>query len=335
MGLRISAIEYHLPKKNLTNAQIKKLHPTWDVDKTSLKTGVYNRYISEPDETAFDLSVFAVKKLLANSNIRIEDIGGIIFCTQSPDYIMPSNSFLIHKEFNFPSSVWCFDYNLACSGFVYGLAIARGLLDTKMANHILLINADTYSKYINSDDRSTSLLFGDGSAASILSYSVEDSLLDIALASDGSAYKSFYIPAGGIRMPYSSGTSIKIQDIVGNIKSKENIHMDGQKVFNFISKTVPIQIRNILKKNNLEINDISQFIFHQASKFTIDALINSIGLDISKCFINIENIGNTVSASIPIALKHAIDQKKIKKGDIVLLSGFGVGLSWGTSLLKF
>jgi len=335
MGIIISDIEYHLPNILLTNTQIKKSHPSWDVDKISLKTGVYNRHISEQGETAYDLSVHAVKKLLNNSNIRKEDIGGIIFCTQSPDYIMPSNSFLIHKEFNFPSNVWCFDYNLACSGYIYGLAIARGLLDTKMANHILLINADTYSKYINSDDRSTSLLFGDGSAASILTFCDEDSLLDIALASDGSAYQSFYIPAGGIRTPYSDNTSIEIQDIVGNFKSKENIHMDGKKVFNFISKTVPIQISNLLKKNNLEINDISQFIFHQASMFTIDALINTLGLDISKCFINIENIGNTVSASIPIALKNAIDQGKIKKGDIILLSGFGVGLSWGTTLLKF
>lgn len=335
MGLMISNIEYFLPGKSLSNSQIRNANPSWDIDKTSQKTGVLNRQVSDINETAFDLAVQAVNKLFANSKISKDEIGGIIFCTQSPDYIMPSNSFLIHKEFNFSSEVWSFDYNLACSGFIYGLAIARGLLETKMSKHILLINADTYSKYINQKDRSTSLLFGDGAAATILSYSTNDSVIDIELASDGSLYQSFYIPAGGLRFPLSENTCIETSDIVGNIRSKENIHMDGQKVFNFISKTVPIQITNILNKNNFTINDIDQFIFHQASKLTLEALIKSLGLDIKKCFINLENIGNTVSASIPIALKCAIDEKKLKRGDIILLSGFGVGLSWGTTLLKY
>ena len=333
MGIKISQIEYHLPEYILTNQEIGKLHPKWDMNTTSLKTGVFSRHIAKKEETAFDLAKIAVKKLLYNTNIKQEEIGGIIFCTQSPDYLLPSNAFLIHKEFNFKSDVWCFDYNLACSGFIYGLAIARGMINTRMAKHVILINADTYSKFINKNDRSTSLLFGDGAAVTLLSYSDIDSVIDIALASEGASYKSFYIPAGGTRNPINDTSKVEKADVVGNIRSNENIHMDGHSVWSFISKTVPSQINSIMKKNKLTFNQIDQIIFHQASKFTIDALIKSIEVDPSKCYINMNLIGNTVSASIPIALKNAIEVGKVKEGDLLLLSGFGVGLSWGSLLL--
>ena len=334
MGIVISDIDYHLPSINLTNEKISEQYPNWDVDKASNKTGVYNRFIADVGETAFDLSVSAISKLLHHSKIQIEDIGGIIYCTQTPDYIMPSNSHLIHNKFNFRSSVWCFDYNLACSGFVFGVAIARGFIETKMAKHILLVTSDTYSKHINDKDRSTRLLFGDGAAASIISCSSETGLIDIDLSTDGSSFKSFYIPAGGARMPRSSHTSMEYNDIIGNVKSKDNIHMEGKKVFNFVSKIVPDQIMEILNRNNLKIKDIDQFIFHQASKITLDSLANTLGIDESKYFTNLKDIGNTVSASLPIALKQAKELDKINKGDLVIISGFGVGLSWGTILYK-
>lgn len=335
MGIKITNIEYYLPEKIITNDDIKKEHTNWDVDKTSEKTGVFLRHISANEETAFDLAKTAVYNLLNNLNIAKSEIGGIIFCTQSPDYIMPSNSFLIHKEFNFASNVWCFDYNLACSGFVYGLALVRGMIDTGMAKHVILINADTYSKYINNNDRSTSLLFGDGAAATLISYSKNDSLIDIELSSEGSEYKSFYIPAGGIRNPINQNTSLEKKDILGNIKSMEDIHMDGRLVFDFISKIVPTQINYLLKKNNFTYDKLDLVIFHQASKITLDALIKALNFNNHKCYINIGKVGNTVSASIPIALKNAIDENKIKRGDILLISGFGVGLSWGSLLLKY
>jgi 3-oxoacyl-[acyl-carrier-protein] synthase-3 len=334
MGIKISDINYHLPVFNLTNKMISDYHPHWDVDKTSIKTGVNNRHISDQNETAFDLSVNAVSKLFTKSKIKMDEIGAIIYCTQSPDYIMPSNSHLIHKHFNFINSVWCFDYNLACSGFVYGIAIARGFIETKMAKHILLITSDTYSRYINDKDRSTRLLFGDGAAASIISYTSGKGIIDIILSTDGSSYKSFYIPAGGARMPLSSFTRIESQDIIGNVKSKENIHMEGKKVFDFISKTVPDQILDLLRRNNLKLKDIDQFIFHQASKLTLDSLANTLGIDENKYFTNLKDIGNTVSSSIPIALKQAIDLNRIQKGDLIIISGFGVGLSWGSILYK-
>jgi 3-oxoacyl-[acyl-carrier-protein] synthase-3 len=247
---------------------------------------------------------------------------------------MPSNAFLIHKEFSFDSSVWAFDYNLACSGFIYGLAISRGMLETGLARNILLINADTYSKFINPLDRSTTVLFGDAAAVSVIGLSEEESIIDISLSASGSEFKSFYIPAGGSRLPKNEKTKLEKKDIAGNVKSLENIHMDGFAVWKFIAKIVPNQILDLLERNALSIADIDQFVFHQASKLTIDSLVKELDINTTKVYTNLEQLGNTVSASIPIALKDALDKKIIKKGNLVMLSGFGVGLSWGSAIIK-
>ena len=337
MGVFIRNIEYYLPEHIITNADIQQEHPDWDIDKVGAKSGVNKRHKALPGQTAFDLSCTAIEKLFENSSISIKDIQGIIFCTQSPDYIMPSNAFLIHKRFDFNIGVWAFDYNLACSGYVYGLAICRGMIETGMADNILLITADTYSKYINFNDRSTSVLFGDGAAVSIISRSDNNGtgIIDNILASSGKEYESFYIPAGGCRNPKDEETAKEIEDLSGNRKTPENIYMNGFAVWKFISKTVPQQIEQLLVRNGLKISDIDLFVFHQASKLTLDSLVKSLKLDADKVFFNLENVGNTVSASIPIALKDAETQHKLKRGDTVLISGFGVGLSWGSLIMKY
>jgi len=248
---------------------------------------------------------------------------------------MPSNAFLIHNHFEFENRVWAFDYNLACSGYIYGLAIARGMISTNMAKKILLINADTYSKYINVNDRSTSVLFGDGAAISIISTTSDDGVLDIALASAGKEFNSFYIPGGGCRIPKDNNSKIIETDKSGNERTLENIHMNGFAVWKFISKMVPDQIEDILLKNNLKIDDIDLFVFHQASMLTLNSLIKVLKIDRNKVFFNLEKIGNTVSASIPIAYRDAELANKLRKGNTVLLSGFGVGLSWGSIILKY
>lgn len=335
MIIKIEAIEYYLPERTVSNDELQSLHPNWDVEKVGAKSGVFNRHIAEKDETAFDLSVMAVQKLLNHSSVNKDKIHGIIFCTQSPDYIMPSNSFLIHKAFEFGSNVWAFDYNLACSGFVYGLAIARGMIVSGLGSNVLLINADTYSKFINKDDRSTSVLFGDGAAATLLTVSNGgDGILDISLASAGNAYDSFYIPAGGCRFPKSEATAMLTTDQSGNVKSQENIHMNGFAVWKFISNTVPQQIEDLLHRNMLSNDEVDHYIFHQASKLTIDSLIKMLSIDSRKVYTNLHRVGNTVSASIPIAIKDAISEGIVQRGDLLLLSGFGVGLSWGSAIIK-
>lgn len=335
MNIKIKNIEYYLPKKLVTNNDLHRLNPEWDMIKLAEKSGVLQRYIAENNETAFDLACMACDKLFRDDPILKESIDGVIFCTQCPDYIMPSNAFLIHKYLNLKQSIFAFDFNLACSGFIYGLSIARGLIATSLANNILLINADTYSKYINLKDRSARILFGDGASVCLISKEESDGLIDVMLASSGKDYEYFYIPAGGFRFPKSEKTSTEEVDASGNTHTAENIHMNGFGVWKFIASTVPKQINEILARNNYSVNDIDLYVFHQASKITIDSLIKALKLNAEKVFSNISNVGNLVSASIPVALKDAEDRGKLKRGNLILLSGFGVGLSWGTVIMKY
>lgn len=334
MSIRIQHIEYYLPEKVVTNQDLKKQHPEWDIQKVEEKSGVYRRHIAAPDQTAYDLAKEAVTKLFEKNVVAKEEIDGILFCTQSPDYIMPSNAFLIHKEFDFKSSVWAFDYNLACSGYIYGLAIARGFIETKLAKNILLITSDTYSRYINENDRSTKVLFGDGAAVSLITSSEDSGIFDLELAAEGSEYETFYIPSGGCKMPKSDQTKVMVADRSGNERTLEDIHMNGFAVWKFVSNTVPKQIKELLKRNQMSIEEIDFIGFHQASKLTLNSLSKSLKIDPATLFTNLDRVGNTVSASIPIALKDAQIAGKLKKGDLMLLSGFGVGLSWGSVIMK-
>jgi 3-oxoacyl-[acyl-carrier-protein] synthase III len=249
---------------------------------------------------------------------------------------MPSNAFLLHDYLGLSDDVFAFDFNHACTGYIYALAMAHSFITSGLAERILLVNADTYSKYINKGDRSTRVLFGDGAACTIVNKSInQGGIIDIMLASSGKSYNKFWIPAGGMRLPKSIQTSKTKTDQTGNIRSQENINMKGLDVWSFINSVVPKQIKLLLSNNNLVKKDIDQFIFHQASQMTLDSVIRSLKLDEEKVFINIRDIGNTVSASIPIALKDAIEQNKIKTGHKVVLAGFGVGLSYGSILMEF
>jgi len=334
MSLIIESIEYYLPDNIVTNEDLQKENPDWNLDKVAEKSGVYQRHIAGENETAYDLSIKACDKLFQSNDKK--DIDGIIYCTQSPDYIMPSNSFLLHNYLNLGNRVFAYDFNHACTGYIYCLAMANAFVKVGMAKNILLVNADTYSKYINCKDRSTRVLFGDGAAVTIVKESNEKKgIIDIELGSFGSGYNKFWIPAGGLRSPKSDSTSVEFEDDSGNKRTQNDIEMDGFGVWSFINSVVPKQVDRLLKRNNVTKADIDQYIFHQASLMTLESIMRLMKLNKEQVFINIHNIGNTVSASIPIALKNAIDQDKVNNGSTVILSGFGVGLSYGAILMKF
>ena len=335
MNIKISKISYNLPLKIVTNKDLQEENPNWNMEKLSEKSGVFTRYIADKNETAFDLACKACDKLLIGDDRLKESIDGIIFCTQSPDYIMPSNSFLIHNYLNLKQTVFAFDFNLACSGFIYGLLIARGFIETSLASNILLITGDTYSKYIHPQDRSARILFGDGAAACLISETKDEGIIDAALASSGSDYNSFYIPSGGLRLPKSEKTAFVEIDESGNTHTAEHIHMNGFGIWKFVASTVPKQIIQLLEKNNYSIDDVDLFVFHQASKMTIDSLMKAVKIKPEKVFINMDKVGNLVSSSIPVVLKDAEDAQRLKRGDLILLSGFGVGLSWGTIIMRY
>lgn len=336
MGIKIDHIAYFLPEKIVTNNDFQQENPSWEMDRIAEKTGVLQRHISAENETAYNLAVAACNRLFDDTGFDKMLIDGIIFCTQTPDYLMPSNAFLLHKELKLRQNVFAYDYNLACSGYIYGLAMAHGFIATNVAKNVLLVTSETYSKLINPKDRSARVLFGDGAAVTLISKSTpSQGLIDLMLATSGDSYDTFYIPAGGARQPKSSETGMEMTDSGGNIRTLNDIYMNGFSVWKFIQSVVPRQIKELLSRNNKCIEDIDLFVFHQASKLTLDSLVKALKIDDRKVFLNLELVGNTVSASIPIALKDALDQGVLKPGMTVLISGFGVGLSWGSVLMKF
>jgi len=336
MSITIDCIEYYLPENILTNETLQAENPTWEMDNLYKKTGIYKRHIAAAGETAFDLSKKASDKIFNKNAINKNNIDGIIYCTQSQDYIMPSNAFLLHKYLNMKTNVFVYDFNHACTGYVYALTMAYSFITAGLAECLLLVTADTYSKYINKRDRSARVLFGDGAAVCVVKKTVNSKgLFAVDFASSGKNYDLFYIPAGGHRLPLTSSTSQEELNEMGNIRSQENIHMDGLGVWSFINSVVPKQINGLLEQHNLKTSDIDLFVFHQASKLTLDSLIKILKLDKDQVFMNFENLGNTVSASIPIALKNAVEQGKLKRGQKILISGFGVGMSCGAILMEY
>ena len=336
MNVQVQDIAYFLPAQKVTNDDLRRENPSWNFGKLEQRVGVKSRHVAKPDETALDLAFQSCLKLFEKNPDLKSKIDAIVFCTQSSDYIMPPNSCILHGLLGLNEEVFAMDFNLACSGYVYGLTIAQGLIRAGTAKNVLLVTADTYSKYIHEGDRSTRVLFGDGAAASwICASSAQEGIQDILCATSGVGYRKFMIPAGGCRIPKSDETCAEKVDVVGNIRTQENIQMDGSGILTFVKEKVPAQVGQILARNGITIKDIDLVIFHQASRLALDYLNQKFELRPEQTFSNIENIGNTVSASIPIALRDALDQGRIKKGDRLLLSGFGVGLSYGTALLRY
>jgi 3-oxoacyl-[acyl-carrier-protein] synthase-3 len=329
----IEDIEFHLPERVLTNADLGQQNPSWDMGLIEGKAGVSERRIAAEDETSYDLAVKACEKLFRRHDVKSLD--GIIFCTQTPDYIMPSNAFLLHRHLGLREDTIAFDYTLACSGFIYGLAMIQGFVAAGFAKRILLVTAETYSKFINKRDRSARVLFGDGAAAAMVSASDStQGIIDVELATVAEHYRRFWVPAGGFRLPSSEETALETTDNVGNVRSQNDIYMDGMGVWAFVNSTVPRQIRKLLRRNALTLEEIDLVLFHQGSKLVIDSLVKALGLSERQQFSNLPKLGNTVSASIPIALKDAWMQGRVRSGHKVLMSGFGVGLSAGTLLME-
>ena len=328
----ILAIEYVLPDKLLTNEHLAVIYPTWSAEKIAKKTGIKTRHISEWSETAVDLGVAAAQKLIVKNVLLKEKIDFILCVTQSPDYKLPTSACIIQERLGLDKKIGAFDINLGCSGFVYGLAVAKGLVESYIAKNVLLITAETYSKHINALDKSARTIFGDGAAATLIGHGGME-ICGFDLGTDGSGKKLLIIPAGGARKPCTEETAVE-KEIDGNIRSEDNLYMSGTGIFEFTIREVPASVERLLKKENINLEEIDLYVFHQANQFMLDFLEKLMKLDKQKCYTNFADIGNTVSASIPIALKRAMDEGVVKSNQTILLCGFGVGLSWGSTILK-
>jgi 3-oxoacyl-[acyl-carrier-protein] synthase-3 len=317
----IKAIEYYVPLDYEEN------DPN---DKLTKKIGIARRNISGKDEFASDLAIEAAELIFNNNEVSKDDIDFLIYCTQSPDYILPTTACLIQDRLGLPSSCGAFDYNLGCSGYVYGLSIAKGLIETGSAKNILLITADTYSKYINPNDRSVRVLFGDAATASIISSkeSTKDLIGPFVFGTDGSGKDNLIVHAGGLKEPLSEESTVEKIDAYGNTRSRSNLYMNGSEVFNFTLNAVPKAYYDLIEKSEVSEDQYSKFIFHQANKFMLNHLRAKLKIDEDKFSVHMEHFGNTVSSTIPIALKNELNDGNLENNDIVMLLGFGVGYSW-------
>lgn len=331
----IEAISCAFPQRSVTNDELRAIHPEWDFDRLEGRTGVFKRYVASDGETALDFAVRACQELESQERLKAGTIEAIIFCTQTPDYIMPPNSCLLHGRLNLAPEVLAFDINLACSGYIYGLKLADSLIRSGATSRVLLATADTYSRYIHPGDRATRCLFGDGGAVSIISDSRDNrrGIRDILCGTAGKHYEKFMIHAGGMRFPRSAETARETVDKSGNVRTEEHIQMDGLGVLSFFNATVVCSVKKILARNGLAISDVDLFVFHQASQVALDSLRKALDIPARKMVYDLGGIGNLVSASIPVALSRAFAHGQANYGQLVLLCGFGVGLSWGTALV--
>lgn len=306
----IKAIASYLPENILSNEDLVKEFPEWTVDKIGGKVGINSRHIASDCEKVSDMAIKAAEALFAqHPEIQRSSIDFVLLCTQSPDYPLPSTSCIIQDRLGLPTKCGALDFNLGCSGYEYGLALAKSLIVSGIANNVLLLTAEQYTKYLDKQDKGNRTIFGDGASATVISTDGIGRIGEFVLGTDGSGYDKL----------------IK--------KEGEGLFMDGPAIFEFSSGVVPDMIDDTLKANGIAMEDVSMFVFHQANKYMINYLRKLIGIEKERFYVDMEEVGNTVSSTVPIALESALS-KNLIHGKTVL-AGFGVGLSWGATVIDF
>jgi 3-oxoacyl-[acyl-carrier-protein] synthase-3 len=331
----IEGIGVALGSRTLSNDELAASFPEWDFANLTGKTGVFSRPIALPGETALDLGERACRELDARGLLKADEIDAVIFCTETPDHPIPPNACVLHDRLNLNTAVSAFDITLACSGFTYGLMLARSMILSEASRRVLLVTADTYSRLIHDGDRATRALFGDGGAATIISADAPGlRILDVQTGTAGSQHGRFIVRAGGSRMPRSEDTRAEYVDRSGNRRSQEHIEMDGLGVLSFFNSTIPGAVRALLAKHQLTTADVDLYIFHQASTVALEGIRRGLNAPGEKFVIDMAETGNLVSASIPVAISRAQQRGRLAPGQRVVVCGFGVGLSWATALIQ-
>ena len=263
----IRAISYYLPERVVTNEELVKEFPEWSVEKVAQKVGVDSRHLAAENETAGDMAEKAARKLFEEYKIDPKTIDFLMLCTQSPDYFLPSTACILQDRLGIPKSAGAFDYNLGCSGCVYGMAMAKGLISAGIAKNVLLLTAETYNKYLHPSDKSNRSIFGDGAAACLISTEGIAEIGEFVLGTDGAGANNLIVKTGASRLKESTGKFV--EDAEGHIWYDDYLYMNGGNVFNFTLDTVPSMMKEILEKNKLEKEQIDYYVFHQANKFML------------------------------------------------------------------
>jgi 3-oxoacyl-[acyl-carrier-protein] synthase III len=322
----IAGIEYYLPERTLTTEELSRRFPEWNVQKIDRKTGIACRHVAAPAECASDLAVHAARKLFDSGVCSPADVDFLLLCTQSPDYALPTTACLLQDRLGIPSSAGALDFNLGCSGFVYGLGLAEGLIASGQTGSLLLLTAETYSKYIADDDRNCLTIFGDGAAATLVVAQPGDRVWigPFVYGTDGRGGERLIVPNSGSRR------TPERRD-----ECSPPLFMDGEAIFNFTLEEVPRAVRALLAKAGLCLEDIDLFVFHQANAYMLGELRRILKIPADRFQITLDFCANTVSSTLPIALKAARCQGRLHDGSRVMLVGFGVGLSWAATIVTW
>lgn len=317
----IAAIEYHLPDRTLTNTELAEQHPDWSVSKIEAKTGIRQRHISAEHETSLDLAVRAAEKLLASGVVQSAEIDFVLLCTQTPDYLLPTSACILQHRLGLPQTVGALDFNLGCSGYVYGLGLAKGLIESGQARTVLLVTAETYSKLLAPEDHSVRTIFGDAAAATLVRAQspATPSMGPFVYGTDGAGAPNLIVRSGGMREPGPPGT----------------LNMNGPEIFRFTLDAVPRLIEATLDRAKLRRDDVDLYVFHQANAFMLEHLRRKLEISSDRFLLDLEDCGNTVSSTIPIALRRCAAQGRLRTGQRLMLVGFGVGYSWGAAVVPW
>lgn len=316
---------FYVPDRIMTNFDLEKVVDTTD-DWIRTRTGITERRIVKDSEATSDLAIKAGAIALKKAGITSKEIDLLIIATQSPDYPLPSTACVTQHRLGLTNAV-CFDISAACSGSIYALIVAASLMKTCNYNTAMIIGTDVLSKSVDWSDRNTCVLFGDGAGAMVLKKGIKGrNLISFDWGSDGSGVDLLKIPAGGSRCPITRSNMIQRQ---------QYLKMDGKKIYKYATKMMFHSIIRALNNAGLIKKNIDILIPHQANKRILEVVAKKLSLPNDKVVINIEKYGNTSAASIPIALDEAISQGRINDGDIVLITAFGAGLTWGSIVIKW
>jgi len=318
----VGPIAVHLPERVETNAHLKAEFPNWDLDLIFEKTGIATRHIAAPDECASDLAVAAAQKLFHDCDVDPQSIDFVLLCTQTPDYPLPTTACLLQSRLHLKTSVGALDFNLGCSGYVYGLSLADGLIQSGAARRVLLLTAETYSKYIHPGDRSLRTIFGDGAAATLVEAAEEPTLSAFQFGTDGTGADTLLVTKGGAR-PAEDAIKPRHRQ-----RWESPLYMDGPSLITFTVAAVPQLVANVLAAAKMTDRDVDLYLFHQATFKMLDQLRERMGVSHDRLPIELEHVGNTVSSTIPILIDTLRQDGRLKRGMHSMLVGFGVGWSW-------
>ena len=338
----IRGISIYLPEGTLTNEDLGAQYPDWEIDKLAAKNGISSRHIVGEDQTGLDLAEEACRELFREGitapdgtsagPIEPDSIDALLYCTQTADYLMPTNACLLQDRLGLPTTTMAFDFNLGCSGWVYGLSMAKGLIATGQAKRIILVTTEVYSRWINDDDRSIRTLFGDGACATLIEAGDADMpgghINDAVYGTDGAGAANIIVTGAGMN-------GAPLDDRSANRGEGPTMFMDGPEVFAFTLAAVPKMMQQLYEKSGKDVDSIDQFILHQANRYMLEHLRRKLRIPKEKFILEIADVGNTVSSTIPIALGRAYRDGRVQAGQTLALVGFGVGFSWGGVLVDW